>query len=129
KGLYHIVESFGEPKDFATWSALAWALGAYAFSRYKSEPPTERARLQWPEGCDRAYVANAVKAICLARDLVNTPAGDMLPDSLERAARELASSFGAEIRVTIGDDLLAANYPMIHAVGRASTVAPRLIDF
>jgi leucyl aminopeptidase len=53
----------------------------------------------------------------------------MLPDSLERAARAVASTFGAEVRVIAGDELLSANYPMIHAVGRASTTAPRLIDF
>src|SRR5207253_3189086 len=129
KGVYRVTESFGEPRDFPTWAALAWALGAYAFSRYKSESPPERAQIEWPEGADRRYVTNAVNAVCLARDLVNTPAGDMLPDALERAARKVAEASGATVRVTVGDDLLAANYPMIHAVGRASTTAPRLIDF
>jgi leucyl aminopeptidase len=47
---------------------------------------------------------------------------------LEEAARSLADRFGARITVITGDALLEANYPMIHAVGRASTRAPRLID-
>ncbi|MGZ6243765.1 MAG: leucyl aminopeptidase family protein [Candidatus Binataceae bacterium] len=129
KGVYRLTESFGEPRDFQSWAALAWTLGAYAFSRYKSEAPPERAHLEWPEGSDRFYVINAVNAICVARDLINTPASDMLPDNLEQAARDVAGAFGASVRVTTGDDLLAANYPMIHAVGRASTTPPRLIDF
>ncbi|MFZ5619067.1 MAG: leucyl aminopeptidase family protein, partial [Pseudomonadota bacterium] len=62
------------------------------------------------------------------RDLVNTPAGDMLPDALEAEARKLAAEFGAEIAVIKGDDLLANELNMIHAVGRASASAPRLID-
>ena len=129
KGVYRIAESVGAMAGFATWSALAWGLGGYSFSRYKSEPAPERAKLQWPEGCDRAYVELAVAGAALTRDLVNTPANDMLPDALEQAARELATTCGADIRVITGDELLSANYPMIHAVGRASPVAPRLIDF
>src|SRR5262249_11752052 len=69
-----------------------------------------------------------VTAATLSRDLINTPAADMLPDALEQAARDLAAQHGAKIDVVTGDDLLARNYPMIHAVGRASSVAPRLID-
>ena len=66
----------------------------------------------------------------LARDLINTPANDMGPADLEAAARTLAASHNAEIRAIIGDDLLAQNFPLIHAVGRAAaaTAAPRLID-
>ena len=129
KGAYRLQEDVGAMAGFATWAALAWGLGAYGFSKYKSEPAPERARLQWPEGCDRAYVEQAVAAAALTRDLVNTPANDMLPDALEQVARDLATACDAELRVVTGDALLAANYPMIHAVGRASTAAPRLIDF
>jgi leucyl aminopeptidase len=64
----------------------------------------------------------------LTRDLINTPAQDMGPAELEDAARALAERFGARVTVTVGDDLLTANFPMIHAVGRASPRAPRLID-
>jgi leucyl aminopeptidase len=52
----------------------------------------------------------------------------MGPDELEGAARELARAYGAKISVTKGS-ALESTYPMIHAVGRASTRAPRLIDF
>ncbi|MSO72682.1 MAG: leucyl aminopeptidase family protein [Rhodospirillaceae bacterium] len=119
----------GATAAFPTWAALAWALGGYSFARYKSDPTPPRATLAWPEGCDRAYVEQAVTASTLARDLINTPAADMLPDALEEAARTLARLHGAQIAVITGEALLAQNYPMIHAVGRASAVAPRLIDF
>ena len=42
----------------------------------------------------------------------------------EDAARELATAFGASIKVTEGSGLLSDNFPMIHAVGRAITNAP-----
>jgi len=41
---------------------------------------------------------------------------------------KLATGHGAEIRVVTGQALLDEGYPAIHAVGRASTHRPRLID-
>ncbi|MEM9426090.1 MAG: leucyl aminopeptidase family protein, partial [Pseudomonadota bacterium] len=64
----------------------------------------------------------------LARDLINTPASDMGPEELELEATALADAFGAQIKITRGNELLAENHPMIHTVGRASPRAPRLID-
>ncbi len=129
KGTYKLASVTGGAADFPTWAALAWALGGYGFARYKSESAPVRAALTWPEGCDRAYVMQAVSGATLSRDLVNTPAADMLPDALEQAARDVAAAHGAGFSVITGDELLTRNYPMIHAVGRASSVAPRLIDF
>lgn len=53
----------------------------------------------------------------------------MGPEQLAAAAMGLAGAHDAEGTVTVGDDLLAGNLPTIHAVGRAATRAPRLIDF
>ncbi len=129
KGNYAFASVTGAAPDFPTCAALAWALGGYSFSRYKSEPVPQRAALIWPARCDRAYVEQAVAAATMTRDLINTPAADMLPDALEQAARDVAELHGAAFKVVSGEALLAQNYPMIHAVGRASSVAPRLIDF
>jgi leucyl aminopeptidase len=110
--------------------ALAWALGAYAFDRYRQKPSDPRPRLVMAESAGLAE-AKAVAAACaLARDLVNTPANDMGPVQLEMAAREVTEASGARISVITGDDLLAANYPAIHAVGRAAdpTRASRMIE-
>jgi leucyl aminopeptidase len=110
------------PQDLA----LAWLMGAYAFTRYT---PRKRAPA-------RLYIKNAnaeaarqtAKAVYLARDLVNTPAGDLNTDALEAAVRDLGKTFGAKVNAVIGDDLLRENYPMVHAVGRASAHAPRLVE-
>ena len=85
-------------------------------------------RLVWPKGADRGLVERLAGAVCLARDLINTPASDLGPAELADAATQVAESMGARHRVIAGDALLAENYPTIHAVGRASTRAPRLVD-
>jgi leucyl aminopeptidase len=106
---------------------FAWLLGAYRFDRYKSAKPAA-ARLAAPAGVDVAAVRREAAAVGYVRDLVNTPAADMGPDALEREARMLADTSGAAIDVVTGGDLLSKNFPLIHAVGRAAAVAPRLID-
>jgi leucyl aminopeptidase len=108
-------------------AALAFALGAYRFDRYKVSPPPA-AKLAWPAGLDRAAVTRLVEGICLARDLVNTPAGDLGPAELAGAARELAERHGATFTEIVGEDLLREGFPAVHAVGRAASRAPRLID-
>lgn len=107
--------------------ALGWALGTYAFTRYsaKSRPA---AALVWPKGADRGRIERLARAVFLARDLANTPAGDLGPEELAGEAVKVADAAGARCRVIVGDELLAENYPTIHAVGRASTRAPRLVD-
>jgi leucyl aminopeptidase len=107
--------------------ALGWALGTYAFTRYHAKTRPETA-LVWPECADRGRVLAVAEAVCLARDLANTPAGDMGPQELADAAIAVAEKGGARYRVICGDDLLAENYPTIHAVGRASARPPRLVD-
>jgi leucyl aminopeptidase len=52
----------------------------------------------------------------------------MGPQELENAVRVLAARHGASVRSVVGEDLLAENFPLIHAVGRAAVRAPRLID-
>ena len=108
-------------------AALAFALGGYRFSRYR-KAEDKPVRLELPPGVDGDELTRAVEAVWLARDLINTPANDLGPAELEEAAGALAAQHGAEMRVTVGDDLIAANFPLIHAVGRGSDRAPRLID-
>jgi leucyl aminopeptidase len=116
------------PPDQANGLALGWALGAYEFSRYRAPPKTPAASLAWPEGCDRPQVERAAAAITLARDLVNIPAGDMGPAELAAAAETVAARGGGTCRVIAGDELLAQNWPLVHAVGRASARPPHLAD-
>ena len=115
-----------DPHD-ARLAALAFALGSYRFARYRKADDRE-IKLDLPQSLDRDDLERVVAAVTLARDLINTPANDMGPAQLEDAARVLAARYAADIRVTVGDDLLAGNFPLVHAVGRASAGAPRLIE-
>lgn len=109
--------------------ALAWALGTYAFKRYKNGGKAKQhPRLVLPEGADGEAASTAARAIELARDLINTPASDMGPAELEAAARQVAMESGARCKAIAGERLLQENYPMIYAVGKGSIRAPRLID-
>jgi leucyl aminopeptidase len=115
-----------DPHD-ARLAALAFALGAYRFTRYRKVESKE-VRLALPAGVDAADLTRVVEGVTLARDLVNTPANDMGPAELEAAARSLAERHAATFSSIVGDDLLRENFPLIHAVGRAADRAPRLID-
>jgi leucyl aminopeptidase len=123
KGTYRFAES---PSD-ARLAVLAFALGCYQFTRYRKGDDKE-IRLELPRGIDGEELSRVVEGVFLARDLINTPANDMGPADLEAAASALAGRHGATIRSIVGDELLAQNFPLIHAVGRAARGAPRLID-
>ncbi|MEL6505042.1 MAG: leucyl aminopeptidase family protein [Pseudomonadota bacterium] len=103
---------------------LAWAMGGYDFTRY-SKGRTQKPVLAGSLSRRERIVAQGV---FMARDLINIPANDMGPDALEAAFRKLGETHGAEIRSIIGDDLLRQNFPMVHAVGRACTIPPRVLD-
>jgi leucyl aminopeptidase len=123
KGTYRFVDPPGDVR----LAALAFALGSYQFSRYR-KPDARDVRLEIPDGVDGEDLTRIIEGVFLARDLINTPANDMGPAELEAAARRLAERHGAAISSIVGDDLLARNFPLIHAVGRAAKGAPRLID-
>ena len=108
-------------------AALAFALGSYRFGRYRKASKPD-VRLVPPEGVDVADIMRMAEAAMLARDLINTPSNDMGPEELALAAQALATRFSASFNCIVGDDLLRQNFPLIHAVGMASTRAPRLID-
>jgi leucyl aminopeptidase len=108
-------------------AALAFALGSYRFTRYR-EAPAREVKLELPDGVDGRDLSRIGEGVWLARDLVNTPANDMGPAELEDATRALATRHGATIHSIVGEDLVAANFPLVHAVGRAAARAPRLID-
>jgi leucyl aminopeptidase len=117
----------GLPHAMAEEAALGWLLAGYRFDRYAKAKPLQ-ARLVPPEGIDARRIGIIANAEALTRDLINTPANDMGPAELEAAFMDLAREFGATAGAIRGDDLLSANLPMIHAVGRASPRAPRLLD-
>ncbi|MBN8243359.1 leucyl aminopeptidase family protein [Nitratireductor aquimarinus] len=123
EGDWHFAGKPAEPE----LAALGLMLGSYTFTRY-GKKPRNALRFALPEGVDAERVQRLADGSFLARDLINTPAGDMDPDALEAAMRTLADQHGAAMTVVAGDDLLKKNLPMIHAVGRAAEAAPRLLD-
>lgn len=122
-GIYEFEDGLSEP----ALTALGWALNVYRFERYR-KPAARKVHLVAPEGVDAKAVRRIADGVFLARDLINTPAEDMGPGELEAAVKTLARTHKAKVGVVRGDDLLKQNFPMIHAVGRASNRAPRLID-
>jgi leucyl aminopeptidase len=108
--------------------ALGFALGAYQFLRYKPKARRALAQLVVADDRERAAIERIAAAVYAARDLVNTPTEDLGPDQLEDAVAGIAAANGAEFRAVGGDQLLAQNFPAIHAVGRASHRAPRLLE-
>jgi leucyl aminopeptidase len=122
-GTYRFANS---PHD-ARLAALAFALGSYRFNRYRGGTP-KHVQLLLPDGIDGEDISRIADGVALARDLINTPANDMGPTELEAATRNLAARHGASVTSIVGEDLLKQNFPLIHAVGRASARAPRLID-
>ena len=106
---------------------LGFALSKYRFDRYSTNAAPE-AELLCPSGLDEQNLQAIIEGEFLTRDLINTPANDMGPEELEAATRALANEHGAQISVVKGKDLISQNFPMIHAVGRASPREPRLID-
>jgi leucyl aminopeptidase len=113
------------PHD-ARLAALAFALGAYQFTRYR-KADERKVRLVVPDGVDGDDLTRIVEGAALARDLINTPSNDMGPTELEDAARALAKQHSASVSVT-GGDALEKNFPLVAAVGAGSPRAPRLID-
>ena len=103
---------------------LGWGLGAYRYARFR-DPPRFPARLVLDTLDDES--ADVLAACLRVRDLINTPTEHLGPDQLEQVVCEIAERHGARIEVVSGDDLLTQNFPAIHAVGRASHRAPRLI--
>jgi len=118
-----------DPRGLAIDSAdagLAWALGAYRFTRYRKAGRPLPQLVVDPSGAARARAI--AQAVYQVRDLVNTPTEDMGPAELGDTVRALAEAHGAQYREWTGEALLAGNFPTIHAVGRASHRAPRLLE-
>ncbi len=107
---------------------LGLAFGSYQFNRYRQNSSFKSLSIHVNEAVDLNELQRIYEAVFFVRDLINIPANDMTPDALEKEARKLGKTYGAHIKSICGDDLLTHNFPMIHAVGRAGSTAPRLIE-
>ena len=125
KGTYEILSGLSG-KDLEN-AHLAWILSTYCFDRYKKKSVLS-AKLKASKEINTTRILIEAEGDFITRDLVNTPTNDMGPDALEKAFCNLALKHNAYAQVIKGDDLLKQNFPMIHAVGRASDQEPRLLD-
>jgi leucyl aminopeptidase len=124
-GNYRIAADW--PDDRLERAAIGWALGAYQFTRYKKRDAL-KAMLVVESAARLRRVREQVAGLYRVRDLVNTPAEDMMPEHLADTVKSMAKEFHASVREIVGNALLTKNFPAIHAVGRAASHAPRLID-
>src|SRR5580692_8547940 len=122
---FHLAQQF--TSDEATQLCLGFAYGGYRFDRYRAAK-SEAASIEAPPNADMQFVALAAESLRMARDWINTPAQDLGPVELAAAAGGLAERHQAAYQEWVGEGLLAANFPTIHAVGRASSQAPRLVE-
>jgi len=125
KGTYEILSGLSG-KDLEN-AHLAWILSTYCFDRYKKKSVLS-AKLKASKEINTTRILIEAEGDFITRDLVNTPTNDMGPDALEKAFCNLALKHNAYTQVIKGNDLLKQNFPMIHAVGRASDQEPRLLD-
>ncbi len=122
EGNWYFANTPAEPE----LAMLGFLLGGYRFDHYKKSRE-RKVLLYCPEGADADRVIHLAQAAFLARDLINIPANDMGPDAIEAACRAVAKTSKAKVKVIKGA-ALARGFPMIHAVGRAASEEPRLID-
>ena len=122
----YVIENIADT-DVLISIAFAWGAGAYRFERY-TKPGKAQARLLLADAGALTTATQLVEATKRVRDLINTPAADMMPEHMADVVEAMAKEFSADFRQIVGDDLIKENYPMIHAVGRASVHAPRLLD-
>jgi leucyl aminopeptidase len=127
EGHYRLTREYGLALDPGL-AVLGWGLGAYQYDRYRRAPRAPARLVIDANAAELSEAYALLKASILVRDLVNTPTQDLGPDELEAVAHRLAKAYGGECRSVVGEALLKENFPAIHAVGRASHRAPRLIE-
>lgn len=104
---------------------VTWGLAQYRFSSYKKSTSLPRILVVPSELLDS--VLAECQATFFVRDLINQPSNALGPAELASEFAELAQTYQAEFKQWVGEELQSANFPAIHAVGRASAKVPRLL--
>ncbi|MET9956508.1 leucyl aminopeptidase [Streptomyces sp. NPDC006339] len=116
--------------------ALGALLGAYDFTTYRTTaqaPPVREATILVDPGLlapARAAVRRArtlAEELNRARDLVNTPANDLYPDSFAGVVAAACQDHGVDVQVLDDERLAADGYGGILGVGQGSVRPPRLV--
>jgi leucyl aminopeptidase len=124
EGVYRLAN----PPQDADLAALGFLLALYRYDRFKADK-APKPQLVAPDEIDAIKIQRIAQAIAYGRDLINAPANALGPSALEQEAVKLAEHFDASVAMVRGDELAGANFPLIHAVGRAGAEEPRIVDF
>jgi leucyl aminopeptidase len=124
EGVYRLAN----PPQDADLAALGFLLALYRYDRFKADR-APKPQLVAPDEVDPIRIQRIAQAIAYGRDLINAPANALGPSALEQEAVKLAEHFDASVAMVRGDELVGANFPLIHAVGRAGAEEPRIVDF
>jgi leucyl aminopeptidase len=110
-------------------------LGSYSYSLRSGEQKQESVAKVSLHVARETVAARAVAlgrttgtAVCLARDLANTPSLEKTPAWLATRARQVARGSGLDFRVWDEKELKAGGFGGIVAVGQGSARPPRLIQ-
>lgn len=106
---------------------IGFGLGHYQFTAYKKSAHKIKPVLALPKTANRKLINANIDSIFLLRNLVNVPASDLGTDELADATKNLAKTHDAKVSVIKGKKL-ETDFPLIHAVGKASPRPPQLID-
>lgn len=118
--------SYQLQEQLSQGAAVNWGLAQYRFVDYKKYDL--QPRLLLVDEKDLNDVLALTQSIYLVRDLINKPTSDMGPAQLADVVENLAKAHKAQFKQWVANDLLKDNFPAIHAVGRASASAPRLVS-
>ena len=126
-----------DPARAAHAAAEGAVLGHYRHAVYKRDPDAPSLRriefLERDAKRARALAPHVERgaawgeAVCLARDLANTPGADLTPERLAARAKEVAVSCGARIEVLGVPQMERLGMGCVLAVGRGSPNPPRFI--
>lgn len=125
KHVFEIISTHDEAD--LTKACIGWGLAAYQFTAYKKSTK-ENPTLIWPSKVNQDEAVATIQSISLVRNLINTPPNDLGTDELADAAKQIAKTHKAKIKIIKDGDLLKQNFPMIYEVGKASPRRPQLVD-
>jgi leucyl aminopeptidase len=126
----------GDPATVAAACEGA-ALGGYVFDRYRTSGPKRvpvgavtvlapKRDTAATAAADHARIVST--AVNIARDLVNTPPGDLIPSVLADRAAALGREHGCTVEILDETALVAGSYGGIVGVGQGSVNPPRLVQ-
>lgn len=113
-------------EDLPSLALLSWGLAQYRFDNYKKQDQEPRILCLREKNFDR--ILAELQVLFFVRDLINKPANELGPEALALVMADLAKDFSADFQQWVGNELLSANFPAIHAVGRAAKQAPRFLS-